>query len=199
MQLNSVESLSDTMIFGPAQNRRLIVGTSTPSSPQGNDLWLEPGARYPQPWQFNSTFNRWLSQPFFTTWLVTATATNMGLIYETPIEFYNDAGVTGHQIIRLNGLYTTGAVNDMSNFWRIDIHRLDGTGNYSFLYRLNTDTVTQDGVTSVQNANSKRRINEYPSNLGLAGNTWAFGLNVSKTGSPSNLIINLNVWLRATR
>ncbi len=191
MKTNQLIQIADNYVIG--NSLRITHSTTQPSSPSNGDLWWEPGARYPQPWEWDSASSNWMSQPVSHTfdWMA-VTATNT---YPKPVEFYT---VTTDKIklIFINAfIQTTGTAQSGTNFYGFQTQYLLGTGVYTLLYNWPENTGT---VPSAMGANASRRINLTP-NLYLPGNAWNIAFKPISFGTPGTINVTLTYWMKFPR
>lgn len=194
MRLNFLDSVAKYYRIG---GTRVTHDTVAPSSPANGDLWWEPGARYPQPWEWDSSQSVWICQPYpvsFNQNLLTHTSGTQGYNFMMPVEFYN---VTGNRIklTMINMVVQTFATaQDASNYYYFTLRYLLGTGLYTAAHTMTTNTASAGGMT----ANNYRRINDYP-NVWIPGNAWNIAFINVGVGNPGQLNWCAQVWLRVAR
>lgn len=197
MKVNFLESASKFLNIG---GKRETHDTVAPTNPQNGDCWWEPGARYPQPWEWDSSNSQWMSQliplQFGTVKFIPPMSGNNFNVFPQPIWFYNVAAnrvkvVSGNIFLQTFATAHTQGVN----FLNFTVRYVLGTGVLTPLYTFPEDTGNN---STAMTANGFRRINANI-DLYLPGNAWNIAFVYSVYGSPGECHMTPIFWIRMAR
>lgn len=176
-----------------ANTRRITHSLTMPSSPSDGDLWWEPGAKYPQPWEWESANSLWLAQLTKIGWnnqSLTGT-----LNFPMPVEFYNNA-IPKIKLTFINAYVTNGAsAHDATNYYSFQTRYMTGSGTYTTLLTWTENTGITPGPLGISGL---RRINQIP-NLYIPGNAWNITFSCTKNGTAGNCSVAVDQWVRSSR
>lgn len=173
-------------------NNLITYDTVQPANPVTGDLWYEPGAQYPQPWEWDGANAVWLSGtipvPFGRQSIATET------IIDYPIEFY---GVTANKIkiLSFRGIIRAVGTQTSTSYWSQSLIYFLGTGSYAFFHAIPENTGTNPSVLAVGGV---RRINTIINQF-LPGNAWSLSLRTFVTGSPGQIDFNSACYVKFAR
>lgn len=201
MRIDRLVSSAKNYILGGDSGQRVTYDTVAPTSPQNGDLWWEPGARYPQPWEFDSSNSQWMSQIFpmnFGTQKYIHGTTNLQNDFNVapqPIWFYN---VTANRVKVVSGnifVKAFTAQTQGTNFINFTARYLTGTGSYTALYTFPEDTGNNSTALA---AGGVRRINNNV-DLYMPGNAWNLAFIYAVYGNPGEVHMTPVFWIRMAR
>lgn len=196
MRLNYLDSVAKYLRVGGV---RITHDTVAPSSPANGDIWWEPNAKYPQPWEFDTANGCWMSQTFpmqFGTLKTPVPSGSQPNVWPQPVWFYN---VTANRVKVISGsifvqTFATAQVQG-TNFINFSVRYLLGTGTLTPLYVFAEDTGNN---STAMTANGFRRINA-DINLYLPGNAWNITFVYAVYGSPGEVHMTPTIWVRFPR
>lgn len=191
MKINFLENLAKSFKLG---NNFISYDTVMPSNPVAGDLWFEPGAQYPQPWEYDSSNQQWMSNvvPYSYNPIDVTNSSNQ---WPQPVWFYN---TTANRVKLLGGSIFVNAITAQTqgvNFYNFPIYYLLGTGAYAPLFTPPEDTGNNSLAMA---ANSFRRIN-YVANVYMPGNAWNISQSQIAYGTPGRIIFTPIFYLKLAR
>src|SRR4028119_1575873 len=191
MRLNFLESIAKYYNLG---SLKVTHDTVAPSNPSNGDLWWEPGARYAQPWEWDSSNSQWMSQLIpFNYGSLRYTGTRF---VPAAVWFYNTTA-NRIKVVSANLFVQTFATAQTQgvNFYNFTLRYLLGTGSYTTLYTFPEDTGNNSTAMA---ANSYRRINANI-DLYLPGNAWNLAFVPVAYAAAGEIEVSAIVYLRIAR
>jgi hypothetical protein len=178
VDVNNLVSASPIVKYGPTT---VTYSATQPSGPVNGDLWIEPGSRYPGPWEWEDSSSRWYSPPVDILFPIEANviATTRR---RSATEFYNSQYGTGAatKLCFVNIFIAGGAAaHSATNYFSFNIEYLLGSGVVTNLITTTDNTGTSP---SALGANGLRRINQVTSSY-FPGNAWTIGYRALLNGT----------------